>query len=73
MPDILIRDVPEEDIARIDRHARRQGISRGEYLRRQIAQDIDRDAGNVTVADLRRASELAKDLLDEDVMRAAWS
>jgi hypothetical protein len=33
MPDILIRDVPADDLARIDAHAARLGLSRTEYLR----------------------------------------
>lgn len=74
MPDILIRDVPAEDIAAIDAHARRQGLSRTEYLRRKVAQDAQiNTARQVTVDDFKRAAELAKDLLDEDVMRQAWS
>lgn len=73
MPDILIRNVPEEDVARIDENATRAGISRNEYLRRQIAQDAARVRGTVTVGDLQRAAELSQDLLDEQVMRDAWS
>jgi hypothetical protein len=74
MPDILIRDVPAEDLARIDEHAKDLGLSRGEHLRRLIAVDAARKSGrSTTVEDLKRLAELAKDLLDEDVMRAAWS
>ena len=38
MPDVLIRDVPAEDLARIDGHAARLGLSRTEYLRRRLAE-----------------------------------
>jgi hypothetical protein len=73
MTDVLIRNVPDEDLARIDEQAARVGLSRGEYLRRQIAQTAARNPVTVTVEDLRRSTELTKDLLDDDVMRDAWS
>ncbi len=73
MTDVLIRNVPEEDLARIDERAARLGLSRGEYLRRRISQDAAREEGRVTVADLERAGTLSQDLLDDEVMRHAWS
>lgn len=69
--DILIRDVPESTVVEIDRRAAELGISRAEYLRRQLA-DI-RPRVPVTVADLSRMGELASDLDDPGVMREAWS
>lgn len=73
MTDVLIRNVPEEDLARIDERAARLGLSRGEYLRRRISQDAAWEKGRVTVADLERAGTLSQDLLDDEVMRHAWS
>lgn len=73
MTDVLIRGVAEDDLARIDARADRLGLSRGEYLRRRIAQDADREEVHLTVGDLQRAAELSQDLLDEDIMRDAWS
>jgi hypothetical protein len=73
MIDILIRDVPEDDLSRIDQQAARLGLSRTEYLRRQIAQMAGWKVHTVSVEDLRRAAELSRDLLDDDVMRDAWS
>lgn len=73
MTDVLIRGVAEDDLARIDERAARLGLSRGEYLRRRITQDAAREEGHVTVADLQRAARLNQDLLDDDVMRDAWS
>jgi hypothetical protein len=74
MTDVLIRNVPEDDLARIDEQASRLGLSRGEFLRRQISQTAARSSGvMVTLEDLRMAAELSQDLLDEDVMRDAWS
>ena len=74
MKDVLIRNVPDDELARIDRRAARLGISRGEYLRRRIMQDAARDdEAHVTVADLQRAAALSQDLLDDSVIHDAWS
>lgn len=73
MTDVLIRGVAEDDLARIDERATRLGLSRGEYLRRRITQDASREERHLTVADLQRAAALSQDLLDDDVMRDAWS
>lgn len=73
MTDVLIRGVAADDLARIDERAARLGLSRGEYLRRRITQDARREEAGLTVADLQRAAELTQDLLDETVMRDAWS
>ncbi|HZX01680.1 ribbon-helix-helix protein, CopG family [Kribbella sp.] len=73
MSDVLIRDVPDDVLAVIDQRAAGQGLSRSEYLRRQLSQEAARSGATVTFADLRRFSELARDLEDPDVMRQAWS
>ena len=73
MPDILIRDVPPEDLARIDAHAARLGLSRSEYLRRRLHQDAARQTAAVTAADLRAFGARFADLGDPEVMRRAWS
>jgi hypothetical protein len=73
VPDILIRDVPAEDLARIDAHAARLGLSRSEYLRRRLRQDAARPSGPVTTTDLERFSSRFADLGDAEVMRRAWS
>ena len=36
MTDLLVRDVPDHVVAAIDAKAKRLGLSRTEYLRRQI-------------------------------------
>lgn len=69
MTDVLIRNVPDADLSRIDGHAARLGLSRGEYLRRSIAQDARRDRSPVTVDDFDKFASLA----DEETMRGAWS
>ncbi|WP_246323445.1 type II toxin-antitoxin system VapB family antitoxin [Microlunatus parietis] len=73
MTDVLIRGVAEDDLARIDERAARVGLSRSEYLRRQITREAARDEGRVSIEDLERVGRLSRDLLDEDVMRDAWS
>jgi hypothetical protein len=73
MPDVLIRDVPPEDLGRIDAHAARLGLSRTEYLRRRLHQDAARPVQPVTVADLRAFADRFGDLDDPEVMRQAWS
>jgi hypothetical protein len=73
MPDVLIRDVPADDLARIDAHAARMGISRTELLRRRIHQEAARPATPVTQQDLQRFASRFSDLGDPEVMRRAWS
>ena len=73
MTDVLIRNVPAEDLARIDEQAARVGLSRNEYLRRRIMQEAARTRPSVTRADFERLAQLSQDLLDEDIMRDAWS
>lgn len=73
MADILIRDVPEEVVAAIDARARREGLSRTEYLRRALDRERGHDVGHVTVEQLARAASLAQDLDDPDVMSGAWT
>jgi hypothetical protein len=72
MTDILIRDVPDDVLAAIDANARRQGLSRADYLRRQLARERVGDR-TVTVEDLKRSAEIYRDGLDPEVMRGAWS
>lgn len=73
LTDVLIRDVSDQDLARIDKRAAGLGLSRGEYLRRQITADAARGEERVTVDDLKRVSKLNRDLLNEGIMRDAWS
>lgn len=75
MTDVLIRNVPDEDLRRVDEKAARQGLSRNDYLKRAIAQEASRGepTGRLTLDDLRSHAEATADLLDEDVMRQAWA
>ena len=72
MPDMLIRDMPEQDLAALDEQADRLGISRAELVRRYLAAHARRSREPVSRQDLQRFSDLARDLADPDVMRGAW-
>lgn len=73
MTDVLIRNVDDETLRRIDADAKRLGLSRTEYLRRaveRLGQGVPR---KTTVEDLERFAERFADLEDEAVMEGAWS
>lgn len=74
MPDVLIRGLSEAAVARIDADAAALGLSRNEYLRRRLEAERSPSAtgGQLTIEDLRRAAEAARDLNDPQVMEAAW-
>lgn len=73
MPDVLIRNVPAEDLALLDAHAKRVGLTRTEYLRRRLHEEAHRSVGPVSPTDLAALAALLPDLTDPDVMRDAWS
>ena len=72
VPDVLIRDVPEEVLAALDARAARLGLSRSEYLRRRLAQEATNVTRTVTVSDLSTFAATFIDLDDPDVMAGAW-
>ena len=72
MPDILIRDVPDDVVAAIDAKAQRAGLSRTEYLRRTLSRERAEDSADVTVEDLARFAQTFADLDDPEVMGQAW-
>jgi len=72
MPDLLLRDIPEEVLAAIDARAAALGLSRSEYLRRRLAADAAVTATKVTVDDLAELADTFVDVLDPEVMRRAW-
>jgi hypothetical protein len=74
MGDVLVRGVPEKDLAQIDAEAERLGMSRNAYLRREFHRIArHRAVREATPEDYRRAKDAMTDLGDEDVMRGAWS
>jgi hypothetical protein len=72
MTDILIRDVSPDVVAALDAHARRLGLSRTEFLKRQLAQAAARPTQPVAHDDLEWFGEAFADLADPDVMTRAW-
>ena len=72
MTDVLIRDVPDEVVAAIEDKARRLGLSRTEYLRRQMLRVATSTEAPVTAESLRQFSQRFSDLGDPEVMRGAW-
>ena len=73
MPNILIRDLSQEAIDRIDDAATNLGLSRNEYLRRKLEEGTN-PTGERTVSaqDWERSAEVFADLADPTVMDAAW-
>jgi len=70
LTDILIRDVPDEDLHRIDAKAEQLGIHRTEYIRRQIAREARRLGPNdrpLTIEDFRKFSNLANGTFDPEL------
>jgi hypothetical protein len=70
--DLLIRDVPDDVVAAIDAQAKRRGLSRTEFLRRQLTQAATRSGERVSADDLKSFAESFSDLADPDVMARAW-
>lgn len=73
MPNILIRDLSQEAVDRIDSAATNLGLSRNEYLRRKFEEGTS-PTGQRTVTDddWRQSAEVFADLADPTVMDAAW-
>lgn len=72
MTDVLVRDVPENVVAALDARASRLGLSRSEYLRRRLAQEVLTHTQPVTVEHLTEFAEAFADLADAEVMKGAW-
>ncbi len=72
MPDLLIRDVPEDVVSALDARARQLGLSRSEYLRRRLARDAAPTDEEVTVDDLARFADTFAGLDDPGLMARAW-
>ena len=72
MTDILIRNVPDSVVAEIDAQASALGLSRVEFVRRQLLREAMRVQRPVTWDDLRNSDKRFLDLLDDDLMNQAW-
>jgi hypothetical protein len=73
VPNILIRDLSQAAVERIDAAAAKLGVSRNEYLRRKFEENVPSNGGRtVTAEDWQRSAEVFSDLADPTVMEAAW-
>ncbi len=72
MVDLLVRNVPSDVVAALDARAAQLGISRNEFMRRRLSQELQQNYESVTEAPLRNLLQLLPDLADTDVMDAAW-
>ncbi|NMO51110.1 hypothetical protein HH310_07905 [Actinoplanes sp. TBRC 11911] len=73
MPNILIRDLSQQAIDRIDAAAADLGLSRNEYLRRKFEEAVGATGDRqVTDSDWHRSSDAFADLADPTVMDNAW-
>lgn len=73
MADVLIRNLDDETLRRIDEAAAREGVSRSAYLRDQLKRLAPEPERHTTRADLQRVAEIFVDVTDEAVMRSAWA
>jgi hypothetical protein len=72
MPNILIRDLSQAAVDRIDAAASEVGLSRNEYLRRRFEDALPPTEQKVTDEDWRNSLEAFSDLADPAVMDDAW-
>lgn len=73
MPNVLVRGLSDEVVARIDGEAAALGLSRNEYLRRKLEDGAVREQNaSVDEDDWARSAEAFTDLADSAVMDAAW-
>jgi len=72
MTDVLIRGVPDEVVSALEAKAKRLGLSRTEFLRRQMVRVASTSDKTVTLDSLQRFAETFADLGDPEIMRRAW-
>ena len=73
MPDLLIRNLTQDELDALDALATRLGVSRSEFVRERLRAEARRARSRpITHEDLVRVAELAADSLDEEIMAAAW-
>ena len=71
--DLLIRNVPAEDIAGLDVRAAKLGLSRADYLRRLVGKASAAGTEPATPDSLSRMADAISDLKDPEIIRNAWS
>lgn len=72
MTDLLIRDVDPEAVRNIEANADRLGLSRHEYLRREVIRLSQHGQRPATRDDLTRSLATMADLGDDSIMKSAW-
>lgn len=76
MTDVLIRNVPEDDVRLLDHRAERLGVSRTEFLRRLLSEQARAESNqirlDISVTDFAIFADIP-DAADEDFIRNAWS
>lgn len=72
MTDLLVRNVDEAVVRRIDAAAERQGLSRNEFLRREVARVAAGAGRPITQADLLGSADIFVDVEDGEAMEQAW-
>ncbi|MBN6811842.1 type II toxin-antitoxin system VapB family antitoxin [Kocuria marina] len=74
MKNVLIRGLSDRAVESIDAEASALGLSRNEFLRRKFetAAAMTDDKATVTTEDWERSSRAFGDLMDDDIMAAAW-
>ncbi len=72
MTDVLVRDVPDDAVASLEARAKLLGISRTEYLRRQMIAWARLADEPVSRSSWARFAENTRDLRDEEIMKGAW-
>lgn len=68
-----VRGLPPDVVEKLDIAAAAKGMSRNAYVAEVLTQHARQVRPTVTSESFARAAELASDLGDEHVMRAAWS
>ena len=73
MTNLLIRGLSDAAVERIDAEAAALGLSRNEFLRRQLEREASVPvAATVTSDDWTRSAAIFGDLADPETMDAAW-
>ena len=73
MTDVLVSNLSDEVIAKIDENTQRLGLTRSEYLQHEISRKTLHRDRKLTPDDVRRFSALIQDLKDPEVLRKAWN
>ncbi|MGH3870409.1 MAG: type II toxin-antitoxin system VapB family antitoxin [Pseudonocardiaceae bacterium] len=68
-----VRGLPADVVEKLDIAAVAKGMSRNAYVAEVLTQHVRRIRPTVTRESFARAAELAADLGDETLLRAAWT